>query len=374
MKHILFFTFNELVASNGISKKIEYQRNALEANGNCVHLMHIKPEGTRILLYIDEKKIASLPHNLLWTFKLFPLKKVILAYVEENNIDSVYVRYTQFASLGVNNLFRALKNKGLHIALEIPSYPYDSEFKTFRQKILITWEKVWRKQLAKQLDFIVTFSQFDSIWKRPTLRIKNGIDFSKIPLRSENKPIQSRVEIIAVAGLAFWHGFDRVIEGLRLYYLHNCNAVEVHLNIVGKGYQSVYDSLVDLVTKYELEKYVTFWGELYGKSLDDLFENADVAIGCLGCHRKNIKEISSLKNVEYAARGIPFIYSEINKDFDDKLYVKKESPDDTPIDISELIQWRRCLRLHPKTIRDSVIDVLSWNSQMKMVSDYFCKM
>ena len=373
MKRILFFTFNELMVSNGISKKIEYQCNALGSNGNRVYLMHVKPQGKHVLLYIDEQEIASFPHNLLWTFKLIPLRRVILKYVEENNIDYIYIRYTQFASFIINDLFKELKSKNVHIALEIPSYPYDSEFKTFRQKILITWEKVWRKQLAKQLDFIVTFSQFNFIWNRPTLRIKNGIDFSKILLRSENKPIQSRLEIIAVAGLAFWHGFDRVIEGLRLYYLNNCNTVEVHLNIVGKGYQSVYDSLVSLVTKYKLKKYVTFCGELHGESLDNLFEDADIAVGCLGCHRKNIKEISSLKNVEYAARGIPFIYSEINRDFDDKQYVKKESQDDSPIDISKLIQWRKNLNIQPEAIRDSVIDVLSWNSQMKIVSDYFCQ-
>ncbi|MEG2480028.1 MAG: hypothetical protein RSA50_07120, partial [Mucinivorans sp.] len=43
---------------------------------------------------------------------------------------------------------------------------------------------------------------------------------------------------------------------------------------------------------------------------DDLFEQADIAIGSLARHRSGITTIKTLKNREYAARGIPFIYSE----------------------------------------------------------------
>ena len=96
-----------------------------------------------------------------------------------------------------------------------------------------------------------------------------------------------------------------------------------------------------------------------------------MAVGCLGCHRKKIKEISSLKNVEYAARGIPFIYSEINRDFDEMPYVKKEVPDDSPINICNLIDWRKNVSLQPIEIRNTIVNSLSWTSQMKRVTEYF---
>ena len=367
MSNILFFTFNELIASNGISKKIKYQKKAIENNGNRVYLMYIQKENTNISLYIDKEKIVSYKYNFLWTFKILSLEQPILNFIKKYNIDCIYVRYTQFASPSICNLFKRIQAIDVNTILEIPTYPYDCEFKGTK-KILGIWEKFWRKRLAKHINSIVTFTQIKYIWKIPTLQIKNGVDFSEIVLKRKNEVIQYKVELIAVAGIAFWHGFDRIIEGLHHYYNNKVNnKIEVHLNIIGKGDINVYNSLVDLVNKYSLNDYVTFYGEMYGKALDELFETADIAIGCLGCHRKNIKEVSSLKNVEYAARGIPFIYSEINKDFDNKPYVKKEKPDDSPINIMELVEWRKNLVIEPIEIRNTIVDSLSWEKQMDTV-------
>lgn len=371
MKKILLLTFNELIASNGISKKIEYQKKALESQNNNVRLMYVEIKKQHISICIDKEDIFKCRKNIFWALKVISLKPV-LNYVEKNEIKYLYVRYTQFASPTICLFFKSLKQMGVKIALEIPSYPYDNEYKTFRQKIFLQWERFWRRIMANYIDFIITFSQYDNIWKKSTIRIKNGIDFSKIPLRVNNRIILNKMEIIAVAGLSFWHGFDRIIEGLNIYINNNHQQnVKVHLNIVGIGQLSVLNSLIDLVKKYNLDEYVTFCGEKFGKELDNLFASADLAIGCLGCHRKKIKEISSLKNVEYAARGIPFIYSEINKDFDNMPYVKKEKPDDSPINILDLVNWRRKVNIQPREIRETIIDNLSWEKQMEIVLSHF---
>lgn len=369
--NILFLTFNELIASNGISKKILYQKKALEINGFTVHLMYIVDIGSRLELYINDKKIASYARNIFWTLKLTDLKWELLSYAKENGIKNVYVRYTQYASPFIVTLFKAFKSTRMKVVLEIPSYPYDDEFKTVKLRMFLIWERFWRERMAKYIDCIVTFSNFEKIWLRPTLKINNGIDFASIALKSMNRQITNRLEIIAVAGISFWHGFDRVIEGLKLYYESQPQNLQVYFNIVGKGNITTYNSLVDLVSKYNLNKYVIFHGAQFGTALDALFESADVAVGCLGCHRKKIKEISSLKNVEYAARGIPFIYSEINRDFDEMPYVKKEVPDDSPINICNLIDWRKNVSLQPIEIRNTIVNSLSWTSQMKRVTEYF---
>ena len=373
MRNVLFFTFNELLASNGISKKIVYQKNALEKNGCKVHLMYVKAVDSYINLYIDSQLISSYRCNTFWRFKIVSLWK-IWKYVEESKIEYIYVRYTQFASFAVNRLFKYLKKNNIKVVLEIPTYPYDAEFRGAKMRIFLLWEKLWRMKLRSNLDYIITYTQLDTIWKCPTIKIRNGVDFSKIPLRHENKYINDRIELIAVATISFWHGFDRIIEGLNLYYQNiTDDDVDVYLNIVGKGDISVYNSLVNLVGKYHLSDYVTFCGEQYGEELDKLFENADIAIGCLGCHRKNVMEVKSLKNVEYAARGIPFIYSEINDDFDSMKYVKKMSSDDSPINIQDLIVWRKNLCIQPQVIRDSIVEDLSWEKQMQIVVDYLDK-
>mgnify|MGYP000644641746 CR=1 FL=1 len=44
-----------------------------------------------------------------------------------------------------------------------------------------------------------------------------------------------------------------------------------------------------------------------------MFEQADFAIGSLGRHRSGITHIKTLKNREYAARGLAFTYSETRR-------------------------------------------------------------
>ena len=109
-------------------------------------------------------------------------------------------------------------------------------------------------------------------------------------------------------------------------------------------------------------------GAQSGAALDELFEKADCGVGSLGRHRSGITHIKTLKNREYAARGIPFIYSEIDDDFEHQPYIMKAPADETPIDIPLLIDFCRSLSLTPPEIRKSIRH-LSWNEQMQRVID-----
>ena len=103
--------------------------------------------------------------------------------------------------------------------MEIPTYPYDQEYKGLPlpyQRILF-FDKCFRKQLARYVDKIVTFSDHEQIWGRPTIKISNGIDFSQIRVKQPSPP-HTDLRLIAVATIHPWHGFDRAIEGLALYY------------------------------------------------------------------------------------------------------------------------------------------------------------
>ena len=68
----------------------------------------------------------------------------------------------------------------------------------------------------------------------------------------------------------------------------------------------------------------------HGEELDELFEQADMGIGSLARHRSGITHIKTLKNREYAARGLPFIYSEMDSDFEGKPYILKAKADGKP--------------------------------------------
>ena len=72
------------------------------------------------------------------------------------------------------------------------------------------------------------------------------------------------------------------------------------------------------------------------------------------------------KNREYAARGIPFIYSETDEDFDRMPYILKAPADESAIDINEIVRFYSALDIPPEQIRNS-IGRLSWKNQMKKV-------
>ena len=115
-----------------------------------------------------------------------------------------------------------------------------------------------------------------------------------------------------------------------------------------------------------MEDYVILYGKKHGQELDILFDKCDFGIGSLGRHRVGIDKIKTLKNREYAARGIPFIYSETDSDFDDRPYVLKAPADETPVNIGNIVSFYHQLSFTPQEIRSSIAD-LSWKNQMKHV-------
>jgi glycosyltransferase involved in cell wall biosynthesis len=140
-----------------------------------------------------------------------------------------------------------------------------------------------------------------------------------------------------VAKFAKWHGYDRLIKGLSLYYKEN-NTVNIAVYFVGDGDE--LDNLMNMVRQFNLSDHIYFKGFLSGKELDDVCGAADLGICSLGDHRRNLFITSELKSREYLARGIPMVSSSkidiIPKDFPYCLYV---SEDDTPIDIKKLLEY-----------------------------------
>lgn len=63
--------------------------------------------------------------------------------------------------------------------------------------------------------------------------------------------------MIAVAGLAKWHGYDRILRGMGEYYKEG-EKREVQFHIVGEG--SPIEEYKRIVEKYEIAEHVTFNG------------------------------------------------------------------------------------------------------------------
>ena len=109
-------------------------------------------------------------------------------------------------------------------------------------------------------------------------------------------------------------------------------------------------------------------GQLFGDELTKVFNQCQFAIGSLGRHRSGITVLKTLKNREYATRGIPFIYSEQDSDFDHQPYILKAPADESPIDIRQIIDFMEHFTMKPEEIRKTV-EHLTWKIQMQKVID-----
>jgi hypothetical protein len=123
-----------------------------------------------------------------------------------------------------------------------------------------------------------------------------------------------------------------------------------------------------LIEKYAIQDKIIFHGTLFGQELDNVFNQCQFAIGSLGRHRSGITAIKTLKNREYATRGIPFIYSEQDSDFDSQPYVLKAPADESPINIQKIVDFMKDFSMKPEEIRKTV-EPLQWKYQMQKVVD-----
>lgn len=369
---ILFLVYHGFSDESGISKKIHYQVKGLRQNGHEVHLCYydFDSRGHRCR-YVDDKVIADYGRGAMAALRSRIDLGCIYSYCIENGIEMVYARSFMNASPVLVCLFGKLKKHGIKCVTEIPTYPYDQEFKGYPLKYMIPLyiDMMFRRALATKMEAIVTFSNKDSIFGKRTIRISNGIDLDSIPLHNPKK--QQDIHLIAVAEIHYWHGFDRLVAGLGEYYKSNPNGRKVYFHVVGweddRGTTSNgYLTVEQMARKYGIEKYIINHGKLFGDKLDDVFNQCVFAIGSLGRHRSGITEIKTLKNREYAARGISFIYSENDSDFDDKPYIIKAPADESPINVGEIIDYIDNHDINPAEIRKTV-EHLSWKYQMEKV-------
>ncbi len=369
----LFIHFYDFSPHSGISKKIIAQVDALRSCGMDVDLCYMKidEEGNQLRI-AGEKVIRNYGRGPIASIiKWFDFEP-ITQYIISNNIGFVYIRSFYNTNPQLLRLIKKSRESGAAVVLEIPTYPYDNEVRSspLKHRFIFSINRLFRMRLGRYLNAIVTFSDFDTIHGVKTIKISNGIDFSSIRMKQTKSHNLNEIRLIGVADIRFWHGFDRVIDGMANYYSKYGKErapFRVIFNIVGDGDSGDVNKLRDLIKSKRVEDVVKLLGNKAGEDLSELFDNSDFGIASLGRHRSGISKIRTLKNREYAARGIPFIYSEIDEDFDKMPYVMKAKADDSPINIEDLIEFYHSLEITPEQIRNSIENSLSWRVQMQKV-------
>ena len=384
---ILFLVYHGFEDYSGITKKIHYQVKGLKENGYDTRLCYydFSPEGHRCR-YVDGQVIEDYGTGKWAAIRQRMSYDCIYDYCVREGIQLVYARSFMNANPWLIRFFKKLHKAGIHAVTEIPTYPYDQEFKKFGWKTQteLKIDHLFRKMAYQYMDAMVTFSDAKEIFGQKTINISNGVDFDSIPLHQpsaiSHQP--SSLHMIGVAEVHDWHGFDRVMAGIGEYYrqnqtalatphslLENSNKPDVFFHVVGGVHPNRMNNVfAPIINQYGIQDKIIFHGQLFGDELTKVFNQCQFAIGSLGRHRSGITVIKTLKNREYATRGIPFIYSEQDSDFDHQPYVLKAPADESPVDIQQIFDFMDNFKMNPKDIRRTV-EHLTWNIQMQRVVD-----
>lgn len=266
-------------------------------------------------------------------------RKQNLALIQEcKDVDLLYIRYF-FSDPNLIQLLKNLKHLYSHLKIfvEIPTYPYDGEYSKFSYSLWI--DKHSRKKLHQYVDRIVTYSEDQQIYQVLTIPISNAVDVGSIRQRKVHNPPDSGIHIIMVAQMAFWHGYDRVLEGLKQYYA-NQGKENIQLHFVGDGDPTVLSEYQTLANTDLLKGHVFFYGRKSGEELNAIYDKCSLAMDSMGRHRTSVYYNSTLKGKEYLAKGLPII-SGVKTELDnmDFQYYLRVPADDSPVDFEQIVQF-----------------------------------
>lgn len=364
---ILFLVYHGFEDYSGITKKIHYQVKGLKENGHDVRLCYydVSEDGHRCR-YVDGQVIKDYGTGKWAALRQRIDYDCIYDYCVQEGIEFIYARCFMNANPWLTSFFKKVRQAGIHAVTEIPTYPYDEEFRTSRwnMRMELKIDQLFRHRLYKYMDAMVTFSDTTEIFGQRTINISNGVDFDSIPLHNaQRQNDNSQLHLIGVAEVHPWHAFDRVVAGIGEYR----GSKSVFFHIVGGVHpHHMKKNFTPLIEEYQIQDKVIFHGTLFGKELDEVFNQCQFAIGSLGRHRSGITVIKTLKNREYATRGIPFIYSEQDGDFDHQPYILKAPADESPINIQQIVNFVENRQWNPEQIRKTV-ESLQWKYQMEKV-------
>lgn len=370
MKKMFFYAnFRTYDYTLGITKKVYSQIQAFEKLGYevtyCGYLENgvaIFGNGKKILLF---KKYPLKHKELQHIIRRKMLMNLCIEYlVSEMKIyDLIYVRYHFFDKKYIE-LLRSFKRKSSKVVIEAHSTPKFSK-KISPMYFIGKRDLKWNRKAKEYVDLVASMSDEEMLWGIKTIKISNAIDTNTIPLHCY-KNNDADINFISVSFERDVHGYDRLIKGIKEYYDLG-GTRNIYFHIVG----TTLISTQKLIKKLGFENRCILYGSLSGEKLDQIYDKANIGVGCLANHRIGSFYGSALKTKEYIARGIPFIYGWNEKVLENFQYAKKYDLCETPIDIFSAIEFYDGLEKIdlPQKIRNSLSKEDTWEYQMKIVLD-----
>lgn len=371
MKKILYYTARDMTnPTEGITKKIWNQIHTLESYGYTVDVAYRKNDEDLMIRRKGKERLIK--HGMKRPYKV-EASRFLRIYLKKNTYEGIYVRYV-YDDPEFHRLLKHLHKAGTKILIEIPTYPYDAELKdNLENKIVLFLDKAFRNRMKKYVDRIAVVSQDTEVFGIPAFELKNGVNFDEIGLAVRNDEERDCIHVIAVAGFAKWHAFDRMISGMGEYYRAG-GGREIRLHMVGDGSElTLYQ---ELVKKYHLEERVKFYGFQSGEELEKIYSLADIALSSLGIHRIGLKTAQTLKSKEYGAKGLPIISEYRVEEYPEGIQYQLVVPmDESPVDMQAVIRMYDAMQGKREeergTIRSTVRAEADIKAVMKPIDDFY---
>lgn len=168
---------------------------------------------------------------------------------------------------------------------------------------------------------------------KPALVIANGIDvpITQPILRNLKKhdPIKF---IFAASNFQEWQGLDLLVQGIHRY----SGSRKIELHLAGNLDQKQRSDIVPLVANGR----VIYHGLLAVDDLRELYRTCHIGLAGFGFHRIGVNEACPLKVREYAAWGLPFIYTHKDTDFPDGIpWALKLPGGEKVVDVDAMINF-----------------------------------
>ena len=312
----------------------------------------------------------------------------LFSIIVREQIRKVYIRFTSLDSRAIC-FYKRLKKENISIIIEFYSHNLELEaLKTVQRNIKnrkyleamkglasLQLNRLYFPKLHNYVDRIVTTTPVGDMYGIPTINVVNGIDIASSVIRIKESNSYD-FNIISVAMISPWHGYDRIIKGISQYYIAGGTA-NIRYTVVGDGEER--PSLEKLVYSLGLQAHVEFVGIKLNEELIPYYNQADIAIEMLAGFRRTKGHISSIKMAEYFAKGIPVVYSGDGDSYNEEIarYCYRVSNDDSPVNISRMIDFCKSLQSEEKDVEKNMHDIASkyfdWSVTMKDLCDFVIK-
>lgn len=366
----------KLSKAEGISKKILAQAKAISINNEKCELLCLEESGIVLLLFtnglftqkkqlqnIETKNICSLKDKRVVTNGLC---EAAIQMSIINTYSHVYLRHMVPNSKVIKFLY-SIKN--IRIYYEIPTYPYFYEqLKVSNNKVrtivrLLVECLFWPFIYGYIYKLVIIQSNVSAHKFKKMISIYNGFD--SVNIQSEYKePETKNLNMVGVGTIYSYHGYDYLIEAIHEFY-NKRNDYNVYFHIIGESQE--LEELKQLVKKLGIEEYVLFYGALFGRDLDNMFENFNLGVGCLALERRKANIDTSIKNIEYLARQIPFITNGNFFDFsvEQNFYAKIDNKN---INFNELLAFSQSFYKNRRNdFIEDIVCQFEWKNILKEV-------